>query len=153
MFGQIGAGQAGGLPCDEAEVDVRGERLVPGMDAEDRLAAGQIGRRDVHLPVEASGTQQRRIQILQPVRGAHHDHLVALAEAVQLDEQLVERLVVLAVQAAAHSLRADRVELVDEDDGRRIVPRLLEELANPCGTQAGEHLDEGGRARRVEVRP
>src|SRR5207249_5145278 len=57
------------------------------------------------------------------------------------------------VAAAAHAGGADRVELVDEDDRGRVLARLLEELANARGAEAGEHLDEGGRARGVEVRP
>ena len=80
----------------EREVDVLGERLAAHVDVEDLLAAGQVGRRDEHLPVEAAGPQQRDVEILEPVGGAHHDHLVARLEAVELDEQLVERLVLLA---------------------------------------------------------
>ena len=78
-----------------------GERLAARVHAQDLLAAVEVGRRDEHLPVEAARAQQRRVEILEPVRGAHHDHLGRLVEAVQLDEQLVESLVVLAVEAAA----------------------------------------------------
>ena len=66
---------------------------------EDRLAADAIRRSDEQLPVEAAGTQQRRIEILETVRGAHDDDLVARGETVELDEQLVERLILLAVEA------------------------------------------------------
>ena len=48
--------------------------------------------------------------------------------------------------------RADGVELVDEDDRGRVLARLLEELADACGAEPREHLDEGRGARRVEVR-
>ena len=68
-------------------------------------------------------------------------------EAVELDEQLVERLILLAVEAVAGALRADGVELVDEDDRRRVLARLGEELADARGAEAGEHLDE----RRTRV--
>jgi hypothetical protein len=44
------------------------------------------------------------------------------------------------------------VQLVDEDDRGRVLARLLEELADPRGAEAGEHLDEGGRALGVELR-
>ena len=80
----------------------------PRVDAQDLLPAGEVGRRDDHLPVEAAGTEKRGIEILKAVRGAHDDHLGRLVEAVQLDEQLVERLVVLAVEAAAGASRARR---------------------------------------------
>ena len=130
----------------------RGERLPARVHAQDRLAADQVGRADEHLPVEAARAEQRRIEVLEPVRRAHDDDLVGLVEAVELDEQLVQRLVVLAVEAAARAGGADRVELVDEDDRGRILARLLEELADPGGAEPGEHLDEGGRALRVELR-
>ena len=121
------------------------------MHAQDLLATEEVGRRDEHLPVEAAGTEQRRVEVLEAVRGAHHDHLGRLVEAVQLDEQLVQRLVVLAVEAAAGACGADGVELVDEDDRGRVLARLFEELADPGGAEAGEHLDEGGGALRVEL--
>ena len=98
---------------------------------QDRLAADQIGRRDQHLAVEAAGPEECGVEILEPVRGAHHDHLGRLVEAVELDEQLVQGLVVLAVEAAARAGRADGVELVDEDDRGRVPARLFEELADP----------------------
>ena len=74
------------------------------------------------------------------------------AEAVELDEQLVERLILLAVEAVAAARRADRVELVDEDDRGRVLARLGEQLADARRAEAGEHLDERRGARRVEVR-
>ena len=104
------------------------------------------------LAVEAAGAEQRRVEVLEPVRRAHHDDLVARAEAVELDEQLVQRLVLLAVERVAAARAADRVELVDEDDRRRVLARLLEELADAGGAEAGEHLDERRGALRVEAR-
>ena len=136
---------------DRGQVDLFGERLAARVHAQNLLAAREIGRRDDHLPVEAAGTEQRRVEVLEAVRGAHHDHLGRLVEAVQLDEQLVESLVVLAVEAAAGTGGADRVELVDEDDRGRVLARLFEQLADPGGAEAGEHLDEGGGALRVEL--
>ena len=76
-----------------------------------------------------------------------------LVEAVQLDEQLVERLVLLAVEAAAGARRADGVELVDEDDRRRVLARLGEELADPGRAEAGEHLNERRGAREKNLAP
>ena len=82
----------------------------------------------------------------------HHDDLVARAEAVELDEQLVQRLILLAVERVAAAGLADRVELVDEDDRRRVLARLVEQLADPRRAEAGEHLDERRGALRVEAR-
>ena len=69
------------------------------MDLQDRLAAGEIGRRRRALAVEAAGTQQGRVEILEPVRGAHHDNALGAVEAVELDQQLIQRLILLAVEA------------------------------------------------------
>src|ERR671918_981906 len=94
---EIGPGQAGGLARDLREVDVRRQRLVARVDAEDCLAARDVGCGDEHLPVESTRTEERRIEILQAVRGGHDDYLVPGVEPVELDQELVQRLVVLAV--------------------------------------------------------
>ncbi len=150
--GQVGAREAGGLARDHREHDLGGERLAARVHQEDLLAALEVGRRDEHLPVEAAGAEERGIEVLEPVRGAHDDHLRTLVEPVELDEQLVQRLVVLAVEAAALPCGADGVELVDEDDRGRVLARLFEQLADPGGAEAGEHLHERRRALRVELR-
>ena len=100
MFARSAPVRPGGLAGDRLEVDAGRERLAAGVDGEDVAAALQVGRLDEDLAVEATRPQQRRVEILEAVRGAHHDHLVARAEPVELDEQLVQRLVLLAVEAA-----------------------------------------------------
>ena len=134
------------------QVDVGGERLPVRVDAEDLLAADEVRRGDEHLTVEAAGTKQRGIEVLKTVRGAHHDDPVVGGEAVQLDEQLVQRLILLTVEPVPRARGADRVELVDEDDRGRVLPRLGEELPDAGGAEAGEHLDERGRALGEERR-
>ena len=66
-------------------------------------------------------------------------------EAVELDQQLVQGLILLAVEADVLARSADRIELVDEDDRRRVLAGRLEQLADARGSQPGEHLDEGRR--------
>ena len=149
---QVGSRQTRRLAGDRGQVDVRGERLAPGVDVEDRFAAGEVRRRDEDLPVEPPRAQKRRVEVLEPIRRAHDDDLVAVGEPVELDEQLVQGLVLLTVEAMARARRADRVELVDEDDRGLVLAGLLEELPDPSGAEAGEHLDERGGALRVEVR-
>lgn len=62
-----------------------------------------------------------------------------LLKAIELDEKLVERLlgVVLVFRTP---LAPDGVELVDEDDGRRILAGRGEELSNPASPDADEHF-------------
>src|SRR5204862_4609698 len=133
--------------------DVRGEGLATGVNPQDLLASGKVRGVDQHLPVETTGSEQRRVEILKPVRGAHHDDLVALLEAVELDEELVQGLVLFAVEAMTGTRRTDGVELVDEHDRRCVASRLLEQLPDPRSPEAGEHLDESGSALHVEARP
>ena len=90
---------------------------------QDRLAAGDVGRRDEDLAVEAARAQQRRVELLEQVRGGDHDEVAGRAEAVHLDQQLVERLLALGVVVRA-ALAADGVDLVDEDDRRAVLARL-----------------------------
>src|SRR6185436_5569704 len=67
-------------------------------------------------------------------------------EAVHLDEQLVQRLLALVVAAAEPraTMAADGVDLVHEDDARRRLLRLLEQVAHTRRADADEHLDEVG---------
>ena len=82
----------------------------------------------------------------------HDDDALARVEAVHLGQQLVERLLALLV-AAHRRLDADlaeRVELVDEDDARRLGFGLREQIAHPRRADADEHLDELGAAQAEE---
>ena len=147
---EVGARQPAGLLGDEVEVDVL-QRLVARVHREHALTALDVGRHDEHLAVEAAGAQQRRVELLEQVRGRDHDDAPAGGEAVHLDEQLVERLVLLAgdVRAAAP---ADGVELVDEDDRRLVLARDREQAPDARGAEAGEHLDERGGRLGEELR-
>ena len=116
------------------------------------MAAGEVGGVDADLPVEAARAQQRRVEDVGTVGRGDQDDAAADVEAVHLDEQLVEGLLALVV-AAAHAgaaVPADGVDLVDEDDRRGVLLGLLEQVADPGGADADEHLDEVGAGDRVE---
>ena len=88
---------------------------------QDLLAPLEIRVADGHLTIEPAGTQQRRVEDVRAVGGGHDDDAVGLGEAVHLDEQLVERLLALLVaERVAAAAAAHGVELVDEDDARRV---------------------------------
>src|SRR5207237_8251002 len=58
---------------------------------------------------------------------------------------LIERLLLLVVATDAHRSRAtssDGVELIDENDRRRKLPRLLEEVAHPRRADADDGFHE-----------
>ena len=64
------------------------------------------------------------------------------AEAVELDEQLVERLLALLVRVGAAARLAQRVELVDEDHALAEPARLGEQVAHAPRAHADVLLDE-----------
>ena len=86
---------------------------------------------DGDLAIEATGAQQGGIENLGPVSGRHDDDRPADVglEAVDLGQKLVERLFTLLIAAdAAHAAAAlaDGVDLIDEDDGGRRLPLLID---------------------------
>ena len=145
--GEVRADHARRRRREPVEIDVGGERHRAGVHLEDLAPPHRVGRLHGHPPVEAPRAQQRRIEHLGPVGRGDHDHPDRGVEAVHLGEDLVERLLALVVPAAEAADRAgagaaDRVELVDEDDRRRRLLGLLEEIAHPGGANADEQLDE-----------
>ena len=142
--GEVGAGEARRAARDHARIDVGRQRHLLHVDAEDLLAAVDVGARHDDLAVEAARAQQRRIEHVGPVgRGDDDDAFVGL-EAVHLDQQLVQRLLalVIAVAEAGAAMAADGVDLVDEDDARRRLLGLVEHVADAARADADEHLDE-----------
>ena len=152
QVGQIGAGEAGRAPGHLVEIDILGQGLAAGMDAEDLQAAGVVGPVDHHLAIETAGSHQGRIQHVRPVGGGHDDDAGVALEAVHLGEQLVEGLLALVVATAEPGapLAADGVDLIDEDDAGGVLLGLLEEVAHPAGADTDEHLDELGTGDREE---
>src|SRR5690606_1495550 len=112
----------------------------------DLFAAADIRQADHYLAVEAARAQQRRIEHVGTVGRGDDDDAIVRLEAVHLHQQLVEGLLTLVVPAtqAGATMTTDGVDLVDEDDARRMLLRLLEHVAHPAGANADEHLDEVG---------
>jgi hypothetical protein len=81
-----------------------------------------------------------------PVRRGDDDHVGRGIEPVHLDQDLVEGLLPLVVAAAeaGAALAANGVDLVDEDDARGAPLGLVEQVADPAGAHADEHLHELG---------
>ena len=152
QVGQVGAAHARRAPGDQLEVDVGGDALVLAVHLEDGQALLEVGQRDHDLAVEAARAQQGGVEDVGPVGGRHHHDALGGLEAVHLREHLVEGLLPLVVAAAEAGapLAADGVDLVDEDDGRRLLAGRLEQVAHPAGADAHEHLHEVGAGDRQE---
>ena len=95
------------------------------MDAEDLAATGLVGNADDDLAVEAAGAAKRLVDRFGPVGGGDDDGVLPRLDAVEQGQQLGDQaLLGLAGDLAA--LGRDRIDLVDEDDRRRGLRRLLE---------------------------
>ena len=151
--GDVGAREAGSLARQERTVEVRIELERPQVHLENLLALLDVGKPDFDLTVETAGTHERLVQNVGAVRGREDDDARIGLEAVHLGQQLVERVLALVVAGESGVLAAgaaDGVDLVDEDDARRLLLGLLEKVADTRGAHADEHLDEVGTRNREE---
>ena len=137
---------------DDFEIDAAAERDLAGVNLEDADRGRADRARHDDAAIEPARAQQRGIEHVRPVGRSDDDDAVVGLEAVHLDEQLVERLLALVVTAAeaGAAMATDRVDLVDEDDARRVLLALLEQVANAARADADEHLDEVRAADREE---
>src|ERR1700730_10173314 len=110
---------------------------------------------DAHR-VEAPRAQQRGIEDFGPIGGGEKHHAATGVERIELDQQL-GRPLLLVVETAARGKGSagapDRVEVVDEKYRRRVPPRLLEQVAQPCGAISSKYLDEFTAPDRNEWDP
>src|SRR5450830_1486579 len=97
---QVGSSEAGGLLGDRGEHDVSRKRLVRSVYLEDLLPSLGIRQVDDNTPIEATRTQQSRVQNVRPVRGRKDDNTLVRVKTVHLDEQLVQGLLTFVVAAA-----------------------------------------------------
>ena len=114
------------------------------MHSQDLFAPAHIRTVHHYAPVKTSGTQQRRIEYVGPVRRRHQDDAFVRLEPVHFHQQLVQRLLALIVSATQTSatMTSHRVDFINEDDARRILLALLEQIAHAARAHANEHLDE-----------
>ena len=150
--GQVRTGHARGATGDDRQVHVGPDPLVLAVHLQDRQALVEVGKRHDDLAVEAARSQQRGVQDVGPVGRGHYDDALGDVETVHFVQHLVQGLLALIVPAAEPSaaLAPDRVDLVDEDDGRRLLAGGLEQVADPARTDAHEHLHEVRTAHREE---
>jgi hypothetical protein len=95
------------------------------VDLEDFQTAALVGDADLDLPVEASGTPQRRVDRVDAVGGADDHDVAAPLQAVHQRQELRDDAL-LPFPGHLGAPRRDPVQLVDEDDGRGVLLRLLE---------------------------
>ena len=150
QVGQLGAREAVRLTGQARQVGLGRERLVARVNFEDLAAPDDVWQADVDLAVEAARPKHGGVEGVDPVCRRDHDDVVGRREAVQLHEQLVERLLPLLVAVDATPRLAERVELVEEDHATAELPRVGEQLADPPCADADVLLHELGARRVVE---
>ena len=150
--GEVGAAHARSAAGDDRQVDVGAHALVPAVHLQDRQPLVEVGQRHDDLAVEAARAQQRRVEDVGPVGRRHDDDALGDVETVHLRQHLVQRLLTLVVPAAeaGAALAPDGVDLVDEDDGGRLLAGGLEQVTDPARADADEHLHEVRSAHREE---
>mmetsp|Transcript_42820 Transcript_42820/g.102057 ORF Transcript_42820/g.102057 Transcript_42820/m.102057 type:complete len:209 (-) Transcript_42820:1220-1846(-) len=118
--------------------------LVLHMHIQDLLPALHIWQTHGDPAVETTRPQQGLVQDVRTIGGSNYNDAAVAFKAIHLSEDLVQGLLALVIAAshAGAALSADGVELVDEDDARRLLLGLLEDVANPRGTHAHEELNE-----------
>lgn len=105
------------------------------------------------LPIESTGTEERRVEHIGPVCGGQDDDALVPGKAIHLSEDLVERLLAFIMtteRSRSPAGASNRVDLVDEDDGRRHFARFREQFTHPSGTDTDDHLYEFGRTGAEE---
>ena len=101
--------------------------------------------------VEAARPAERRVDRVDPVGGADHDHRIDALEAVHQREQLRHRARV-GMRAGLAALGRHGVELVDEDDRGRMVAGLVEHAPQIGLGLAGIGADHVGAVDVIEAR-
>ena len=150
---EVGAAHSRGGLGHRLEVDVGSHALVARVNLEDCEALLVLGKWHDDLSVEATRTQQCRVEDVGTVRrGEDHDPCAGL-EAVHFGQHLVQGLLALVVTTTetGTALASDRVDLVDEDDRLAHLACLLEEVTNAARADADEHLHEVRTGDRQEA--
>ena len=102
------------------------------MNAQNRLSALEIREFYRNTAVKSTRSCQCRIKRFRSVRRCQNDNSVISLKSIHLGEQLVQRLLSLVVstEISAITLLSNCIDLVDEDDTRSLLFRLLKEVTH-----------------------
>jgi hypothetical protein len=116
------------------------------------LAALEIGCVNDNLTIKSARTKQRAVENFGPICSCKDDHAGIRLEAIHFHEQRIERLFSLIVDIADvySPLSTDGVKFINEDNARRMIFGLLEQIAHTGGSHADKHLHKIAAADRKE---
>lgn len=126
--GEIGSDVTVSLGSNGLQVDVLRKLHVLGVDLQDLQTARRVGDTDVDLTIETSETTESRVDGVGAVSGRHNDNVGASLHAVHEGKELGNNTT-LDFSVGLLTLGCDRVDLIDKDDGRRVLLGFLEGLA------------------------
>src|ERR1051325_9112418 len=114
------------------------------MNLKDRFAALHVRPTNDYAAVEPTGPKERRIENVGAIGGGNENDAFVGFEAVHFYQQLIEGLLALIVPTAksGSTMASDGVDFVDEDDARRVLLALLEQVTNAACADSYEHLNE-----------
>ena len=153
-IGNVGTREARCLLGQRFGCDIRcqfGQRTQ--MNFEDIGTLIKIRQLNLYLTVEAAGAHQGAVENVGTVGCCKNYHTAVGAETVHLCEQLIKCVLALVVSAPVWIFTtgtADCVNLVDEDDARRFLFGLFEQVAHTRCTHTHKHLDKIGTRKREE---
>ena len=141
---KVGTRKPGRATCDHAWANVVTKGHLAHMHFENHFPATYIRQRYDDLPIETTGSQQRRIENVRTVSRRNDDDAFSTFKAVHFDKHLVQRLLAFIMTAtkARTTVPADRIEFVDEDDARSLFLGLVEHVANSGCANTDKHLDK-----------
>ncbi|VVB71277.1 Uncharacterised protein [uncultured archaeon] len=98
------------------------------VDLKDLHAPFHVWNAQLYLPVKASGPAQCHVQSFWPVGGAYYDHVLPFLQAVHERQKLSYDA---SFHLAGHipAFWCNGVQLIQEDDGRRVLLRFLEDVS------------------------
>ena len=149
-IGQICARETRGSSRQPLQIGILSEFDLSGVNAQDRLATLDVGTVHGDGAIEAAGSEQRRIEDLGAICRGHQNDASIGRKAVQLGEQLIQRLLALVVspKRADPTRLSKRIKFVDEDDGRCVFLGLLEQISHTCRAHTDKHFDKVGSTDR-----
>ena len=114
------------------------------MYFQDFFAPNNVRIGHYHLPVKPAGAQQCRVQHIRAVGGGDENNALIGLKPVHLDKQLVQCLLALVIATAqtGTTMATHRVNLVDENNARRIGFSLLEHVTHAACSNANKHFDK-----------
>ena len=141
---KIRTGKARRAASDSACIHIRRQRHFLHVNAKDFLAPVNIRDRHDNLTVKTARTQQGRVKHVGAVGRCDDDDAFIGFKAVHLDQQLVQGLLalVIGIAEAVPTMATNRINLVDEDNARRVLLSLFEHVAHTARADADKHFDK-----------